>query len=122
MLSGQLSNGRVARHAALAAVCAALCPPATASAGQATIFNGVTDEHGEFGPRHTLTSVVTTWRDLLPSCVNAINDGGGLAGQTRCTSDVKVTVSHAYCACNLKWGWGFAMFDGFTNAWTRENW
>lgn len=91
---------------AVAALCLAV--PASASATEITIFQGFMDYGGAYGPRHSLTSVWTTWYGQNASCINALNDGGGWAGDTRCAYDLDTNVGHAYCGCTLRYGFGRA--------------
>ncbi len=102
----------------------ALWLPATSFAGQDTIFNGYAEYSGYYGPRHTLTSVWTTWYNYDDSCINALNgDGSGWAGTTVCSDTTDINVGHGYCACNLKYGFGQAKHPGGqTYAYTRQFW
>jgi hypothetical protein len=105
----------------LAAAALGFALPASASATEITIFSGFMDYGGQFGPRHSLTSVWTTWWGRNWSCINALNSGGGWAGETRCATSLDTNVGHAYCGCTLRYGFGRA-YDGldYTYANARE--
>ena len=90
-------------------------------AGQDTTFNGWMDANGRFGPRHSLTSVWTTWYQGDYSCVNALNTNNTWAGSTFCAGPADVNVGHPYCGCQLRYGWGGA-WSGWTDAYTRQFW
>jgi hypothetical protein len=113
--------GRRARQvmcSLLALASLALAAPAGASATEITIFQGFMDYPGQYGPRHSLTSVWTTWWGEKLSCINALNDGAGWAGETRCAGPSDTNVGNAYCGCTLRYGYGRAAFPG---SWTYAN-
>jgi hypothetical protein len=90
-------------------VVVALCLPATALAGNDLIFDGWVGTTGAYGPRHSLTSVDTSWHDGYNSCVNALEaDGSGWAGASYCAGPGASYTSHPYCGCALRFGWGGA--------------
>jgi hypothetical protein len=70
---------------------------------QLFINNQLVDQNGLFGARHSLTQVNGGTNVGLPGCINALNDGGGWAGTTICSSG---GFGHAYCGCQLRYGWG----------------
>lgn len=101
-----------------------LLSPGSALAGSDTIFNGwLFDTAGLYGPRHSLSSVWTTQYQGVASCINALNaDGSGWAGSTYCTTPSDTNVGHAYCACQLRYGWGAPSSSQGTSAYTRQFW
>lgn len=87
--------------------------PALAQAGQDDIWNGyIAYPNAPHGPRHSLSSVWTTHINFSESCVNAYNDdGSGWAGDTYCTTTSNVNIGHPYCACQLRYGYAFGLYD-----------
>ncbi len=119
-----LRRGRHCGWVAALATCGALLMPQASLAGQDTIFNGYMDYGGMFGPRHTLTSVWTTWYNYEQSCINAWDETANYwAGATVCAWSGDVNVVHGYCACNLKYGYGQSKYAStVTYAYTRQFW
>lgn len=118
---------RKMRFLLIAAVCgASLAVPASAMAGQDTIQYGYLGTGGEYGPRHSLSSVWATWYAYDNSCLNALNaNGTGWAGATRCAWIYDTNVGRSYCACQLRYGFGFSSqgeFGGVSYGYWRQFW
>lgn len=122
---GLLTRNRVApmaRTAGVVAVAILLASPAVASAGMDVIVNGPMNNSGVMGPRHSLSSVWTTWYSGQLACANAWNDdGSGWAGATVCASSADTNKGHLYCACKLRRGVGFSS-SGISWAYVRQFW
>jgi hypothetical protein len=116
-------RGRLSVCAALTAVFLSLCAPTRALAGMDTIYAGVLDYNGAFGPRHSLSSVWETWFELNVACANALTDGDGWAGDTFCAGPGDENVGHPYCACQLRYGFGRAWNPGtYSDGYWRQFW
>lgn len=109
--------------AVLVTVLCALAIPATASAGQDTIWNGLLSTGGWGGPRHSLTSVWATYYGGGNSCLNAVNsDGSGWAGASVCAYPGDTNRGHAYCGCQLRAGYGWSGGPGDSWGYWRQFW
>lgn len=123
---------RWARKVTLATTLAAMCiattamiVPPKASAGTDDIVNGWVDSYGLSGPRHSLSSIWTTrYLGANNACANALNaDGSGWAGATICATPGDSTKNKNYCACQLRYGWGFSADpNNWVLAWIRQHW
>ncbi|HEX8122200.1 MAG TPA: hypothetical protein VF549_13140 [Solirubrobacteraceae bacterium] len=99
-----------------------LGPAGTAMAGQDTIVNGNLYPWAQYGPRHSLSSVWTTWFSGDLACANALNDdGSGWAGGSVCASWADTNKGHLYCACQYRKGAGFTA-GGYGTAYVRQFW
>ncbi len=123
----QAGSRRKMRLLLITALCAAsLAMPASAMAGSDTIWYGNLGTGGNYGPRHSLTSVWATWYSYDNSCLNALNaDGSGWAGDTYCAWTGDTNLGHPYCGCKLRYGYGFSSlgeYSGISNGWWRQYW
>lgn len=120
--SRRTGSTRAILCAAVVGVIAMWCVPAVSLAGMDVIRSGSHDTHGYFGPRHSLTSVWTTWDLDAHLCVNALNDDNRQwAGSTFCTNSSDTNVGHPYCGCRLRWGWAGAMWN-YGWGYSRQYW
>ena len=114
---------KITLAAALTGMCIAMVVPATASAGTDHIVNHTwVGPNGVSGPRHSLSSIWTTWEggDNL-ACANALNaNGTGWAGVSICAHPGDTTKNKNYCACQLRYGWGWG--GDYAIAWIRQHW
>jgi hypothetical protein len=118
---------KMRRPLLVTALCAAsLALPASAMAGQDSIWWGTLGTSGKYGPRHSLSSVWATYFGSDNSCFNALNaNGTGWAGDTRCAWANDTNVGHPYCACQLRYGFGFSSqgdFGGTSTGDWRQFW
>lgn len=114
------------RRASLLAVCTTLSCGAVAApafAGMDVIVNGNITQTAVYGPRHSLSSVWTTWYSGDIACANALNDdGSGWAGATFCAHSGDTNKGHAYCACVLRKGAAFTVPGGNSTGYVRQFW
>ena len=97
--------------------------PAVASAGYNDIYAGWLNVNGAWGPRHSLSSVWATWYDGYDACMNALNDSDSTwAGSWGyCAHPGDTNRGHLYCACRLRWGYGYAAANNSWGYW-RQFW